>query len=1077
MAALKITLFASFQVVFDGRSVTDFATDKARALLVYLLVERRQPHRRESLAALLWPDQPEARARQNLRQALSNLRQALGDSDDSASAAAPTPPFLLIDRHEVQFNPQAEVWLDVAEFTALVENCTHHRHRQMGQCLPCLQRLEAMLALYSGDFLAGFLLSDSAPFEEWALLKREWLHCQAVEALGHLADFYERRGDLAAARRYAQQQVRLEPWREEAHRQLMRLLAEDGQRSAALAQYETCRRALARELGVEPTRETLALYERICAAPSSAAKRPSTINLPPAATPFIGRAVACTELAEMLADPDGRLITLVGPGGIGKTRLAMQVAEAHLGLYADGVYWVALAAVPSDGLIIPTIAQTIGLTLYGKEPPAAQLLAYLRQKRLLLVLDNVEHLPGVAELIAALLPGAPDVTFLVTSRQRLDLREEWLYAVEGLPYGSALAAADEAAQLFIRSVQRAYRSFAPTPADWQAVAAICRLVEGMPLALELAAVWVPDLSCAAVAHALADDMALLTASWRNAPERQRSVQATFEHSWALLPAAERLFFARLALFRGGFAGLAAAQVADAAAPVLARLAAKSLLRRVGDGRYQLHELLRQFAADKLATYPGEAEQTAVRHAHHYLSFLAGYEIALKGAGQEEALLVVGREIANVRQAWDWAVAQIAAGGADAAELLQASLESLFLFYALRSWYQEGAVVFAQAVTAVSPAIPGHRLLRSELLARQARCLEFTAPPEEAIALYQESLACFQALGALQQSALPLYGLGYMAHIQGDYEAAQGFFRESLAQYQASGDRWGMANVLSSLALVLRRQGAFAAARHAGQESLVIRREIGDRRGIASSQNNLGLVYCALGDYQVAEEALRESVAICREIGHTVGTANAITGLCHVAVSAKAYADAARYQQEALELYREVGDFWGVAIAYNNLGQIAMEDGQIAAAQTFLAQGVQVYRELGIKSGLAHALSNLGQANYVAGHMAAAARYLAEALSIAHEVGDRPTILEVLARTAVLWAGQEPGLRPLVVLAFVLRQPELLAETRRTAVAQYAELQARFTPEQTAVAQHLAAGLDFAAITSESLQTLQQIRPI
>ncbi|MCB9418928.1 MAG: winged helix-turn-helix domain-containing protein, partial [Ardenticatenaceae bacterium] len=194
MAPLKITLFASLQVAVNGRSVTDFATDKARALLVYLVVERHQPHRRESLAALLWPDQPEARARQSLRQALSNLRQALGDSDESPA------PFLLIDRNEVQFNPQAELWLDAAEFIALADACDHHRHRQAAECLPCLQRMEAMLTLYAGDFLAGFSFAGSELFEEWVLLKREWLHIRAIEALVHLADFYERRGEYAAAR-------------------------------------------------------------------------------------------------------------------------------------------------------------------------------------------------------------------------------------------------------------------------------------------------------------------------------------------------------------------------------------------------------------------------------------------------------------------------------------------------------------------------------------------------------------------------------------------------------------------------------------------------------------------------------------------------------------------------------------------------------------------------------------------------------------------------------------------------------------------------------------------------------------
>lgn len=1073
-APLKITLFASFQVALNGRSLTDFATDKARALLAYLAVERQHPHRRESLAALLWPDQPDARARQNLRQALSNLRQALGDTDD-------TPiPFLLIDRHEVQMNPQAEVWLDVAEFTGLASACDHHRHRQIGECLPCLQRQEALLALYPGDFLAGFSLNDSAVFEEWAMLKREWLHCQAVEALAQLADYYERRGDVAAARRLAQQQVRLEPWREEAHRQLMRLLAADGQRSAALAQFETCRRALARELGVGPTAETIDLYTAVReGAPfAAAAKHTAVAGLPQTPTPFVGRVAECAELAEWLADPDGRLITLVGPGGIGKTRLAMQVAEAQVGLYPDGVYWIGLAAVHAAALIIPTIAQAVGLTLYGKEPPESQLLAFLREKRVLLALDNVEHLPEAAGVIAAVLQQAPRATLLVTSRERLALREEWLFAVEGLAFAetavAASAAPPEAAQLFVQSVRRADRKFAPTPTDWTAVADICRLVEGMPLALELAAAWVPDLSCADIARGLAADSELLTASWQNAPERQRSVQATFEHSWALLPEAERLFFARLAVFRGGFAGQAAAQVAGVAAAALAQLAAKSLVRRVGDGRYQLHELLRQFGAIKLAALTGETERVAGRHAAYYLGFLAGQEAALKGAGQEEALIAIYRDIANVRQAWDWAVDETAGHHLAAADLLYAALEALFLFYALRSWYQEGAGVFARAETAVSPAIPNHLLLRGELLARQARCLEFTAPPEEAITLYEASLACFRAVGAEQAAALPLYGLGYMAHIRGDYEASRRYFMESLARYEAAGNRWGMANVHSSLCLTLRRQGAFADAGRAGRESLVIRRDIGDWRGIASSQNNLGLIYCALGEYAAAEAALQESVAICREIGHTVGVANALTSLCHVFVDAKAYARAAEMQREAQDLYREVGDLWGVAIAYNNLGQIALEDGRPMQAQTLLQEAAQIYRGLSIQSSLAHTLSNLGKTSYELGDVAGAVLYLTEGLEVAAEIGDRPIMLELLTRMAALGAEQMRDGRSLRIMAFALRQPELFAETRGAAVAQFAAMRQMFTAGETAVAECEAGQSDFQAITAMALGMMQQM---
>lgn len=1072
MASLKINLFASFQVTRNGRSVTDFATDKARALLSYLAVERHKPHRRESLSALLWPDQPEARARQSLRQALSNLRQACGDSDDLPD------PLFLVDRHEVQINPGADIWLDVAEFTTLADACDHHHHRLLTQCLPCLNRQEAMLALYTGDFLAGSSLGDSHAFEEWAMLKREWLHGRAVEALALLADYYERRGDYAAARRLLQQQVRLEPWREEAHRQLMRLLAQDGQRSAALAQYETCRRVLAQELGVAPTAETVALYTAVRAetTPVIRQKRPET-NLFAADTPLIGRAAARAELAEMIADPNSQLITLLGPGGIGKSRLAMQIAADHVGAFADGVYWAALAAVDTADLIIPTIAQAVGVTLYGKEQPLAQLTAYLREKQMLLVLDNAEHLPAIGEVMSALLSGAPDVVLLVTSRQRLALRQEWVFEVEGLALTETAVATNSpspAAQLFIHCAQRGHHKFTPTATDLEAISAICRLVEGMPLALELAAAWVPGLSCGAIATALAGNMDLLTASWHNALPRQRSIQATCAHSWTLLQPQEKRAFAQMALFRGSFSAAAAAAVTGIDGEMLFRLVTKSLVRQVGNGRYQLHKLLHQFATTRLADYAPAAETGAARHAAYYLNFLAGHETALKGTGQEEALATIAQEIANIRLGWDWAIERMKVGCAKAAALLHQALESLFLFYALRSWYQEGANAFARAAAAIHPSIPQAQLLRGECLARQARCLEFTAPPAEATALYQESLACFHAANAATKTALPLYGLGYMAYLRGDYVAAQQYFAESVAQYRAAQDRWGQANVLSSLCLALRCQGEFARARQVGQESLAIRRSLGDQRGIASSQNNLGLIFTSLGDYAAAETALQESVAICREIQHTVGAANAYTGLCHVAASAQDYARATAYQQQALLLYKDVGDLWGIAIANNNLGQIALDLGQPAKAQTLFHEAAQGYRHLGIRSGLAHALSNLGQVSYELGETAVAAAHLAEALTVAEQTGSRPVVLEVLARAGALWASAESGVQPLTLVAFALRQPELLEETRRAATAQYALMQANFAPEAVNAAEKGANQLDLPAATTEAIRVLRYL---
>src|SRR5262245_33382244 len=256
MARLSLSLLGAVQLSLDSAAVTTFDSDKVRALLIYLAVEAQQPHRRERLVGLLWPESAEVAARRSLNQALYNLRQAIGDQ-------TATPPYLHIRRDALQFNSASEHTLDVATFTRLLDACDIHPHPRIETCLACAQRLQQATALYRGSFLEQFSLADSEAFEEWTLVKREALHRRALQALAQLADHHEQHGEYEAARRYAARQLELDPWREEAHRQLIRVLALNGERSAALNQYESCRRVLADELGVEPSEETTVLYQQI----------------------------------------------------------------------------------------------------------------------------------------------------------------------------------------------------------------------------------------------------------------------------------------------------------------------------------------------------------------------------------------------------------------------------------------------------------------------------------------------------------------------------------------------------------------------------------------------------------------------------------------------------------------------------------------------------------------------------------------------------------------------------------------------------------------------------------------------
>jgi predicted ATPase/DNA-binding SARP family transcriptional activator len=1029
MMRLTISLLGPLQVALGGEPVTDFATDKARALLAYLVVEADRAHRRDALAGLLWPDQPQCKARHNLRQALSHLRRAIGDCDKAT-------PFLLVSRETVQFNTDSDYWLDVAVFTSLAEACKGHRHRRLATCLPCMRRLERMAELYRGDFLEQFFLSDSDVFEEWALLKREWLHRQAVEALSHLAGYYERRSDYEQARQYAWRQVALEPWREEAHRHLMRLLALDGQRSAALAQYEACRRVLAEELGVEPTAETVAMYERISESAIADLRTCRLANLPPSPTPFVGREGELAELADYLANPDCRLVTLVGPGGIGKTRLALQVAKAHIGAFAHGIYFTPLASVSSPEFIVSAIAEALDLPFDSRQDPKEQLLNYLREKEMLLVLDNLEHLlslsilparggddhrrrPGGAELLVEILRRAPGVVLLVTSRERLNLREEWVYAVEGLTYpqnGSVdRLETYSAIDLFQQRARRAYRRFSLSETETPHVVRICQLVEGMPLGVELAAAWVAVRSCREIAQEIESNLDILTTRLRDVPARQWSVRATFEYSWQLLSETEKDLFARLSVFRGGFRREASAVVAGASLSTLSALLDKSLIRRVSSDRYEMHELLRQYAAEKLQADPQKQEETQVQYARYFAAFLEQREEHLKRANQKQAFQEIAPEIENAWQAWQLVVAR------GCVHEVEQSLESLYHFYNVQSRFQEGIELFAQAIDRWSGDAQQARIF-GKVLSRQGALYRHLSRYQQARTCLEQSLAIFEHLGVQAEQVFCLVNLANVALNQGKHEEAEQLARKSLALSREIGDSWGATSSLFMLGMVRYRTGDVAQAQALLEESLAIGRESGNQRLMLSPLNTLGDIACHRGDYAKAQRMFEECLALSRELGDQFKVAMHLNNLGTILHVLGKYAEARSYYQESLEICRQIGDQSGRAVALSNLGEVAYALSAYPEAQEFYQEGLSIGRDIQDQRTVMICLNNLGETTCALGDYQGARAYFAEAMKIATETQALTVLSKVLVNLAVLFAKQGQTGRAAELLNLARRHP-------------------------------------------------------
>lgn len=1051
--ALRLTLLGKLRIAHGDTPVSGFVSSKAEALLCYLAVTRRT-HYRNALVGLLWGDMPEPEAKANLRVALSNLRRLVG-------------PHLTITRQTVAFSGDAPYWLDVAEFLARVESPGPE---------PDVEALREGVELYQGEFLEGFYVRDAPAFEEWALVQRERLRELALQALYNLALNFSGRGEngRAAAINYTTRLLTLDPWREEAHRQLMLLLARGGQRSAALAQYETCRRILAEELGAEPMAETTALYHRIRSATSN---REQMLRLPAQSTPFLGRQRELAELGRLLANPDCRLVTLVGPGGVGKTRLALQAAADHLktGLYLDGVYFIPLASLSSAQFLVSTIAASLDFSFYRGDSPRTQLLNYLRQKEMLLVLDNFEHLlaEGGADLLVDVMQQAPQVKLLVTSQQRLNLQGEWGVEIEGLPVPdlaglrSARAGAPprptEAArsspeessvvQLFVQSANRVRSGFSVTAENLPEVVQICRLVEGVPLGIELAAAWVRVLSCREIVCEIERSLDFLSTPHRDLPRRHQSLRAVYEYSWEFLSEWEQNALRKLTVFRGGFQREAAAQVAQAGLPLLSALVDKSFLRRSGAAtgeagvRYEMHEILRQYAAERFhQSDPQAITQARDQHSRYFASFLQQREPRLKGGRQKETLEEIGAEIVNVRDAWRWAVIrrQIPA--------LRDSLDSLFLFYEMRGWYLEGAETFAQAVDALTGmdgtpadgAEPDLQKLVGQVMARQGAFLRRLSQYEQAEARLEQSLALLSELGAEVETAFSLNQLGNVAGARGEYHLAERYYRDSLEIKRNKGDQYGIATALNNLGYMAYLLGDYTGARRLYEESLAICRELGDQWGLALVFNNLGLVLKALGDAERAEarQLFENSLAICQEIGDQFVMTLALNNLGLVAEAMGDLGEARRRYQQSLALGQETGNRRVLGLAYNNLGAVAHAQGEHAVARQRYQESLAIRREIGDRLGLVHTHKGLGHVARALGEVRQAWQEFAAALEIATAIQAVPASLDVLAGLAALLALGEPDRREKAVelLAFVLHHPAGEQETRDEAARVLAALE-------------------------------------
>lgn len=675
VTTLSLAFLGPFTAIYDGQALANFRTRSVQALLAYLTVEGTgpRPHQREALAELLWPGYPSGSARKNLRQALYELGRLI---PEVAVEAGPPVPFTLGTRETLQINPECLFELDTASFTRLTEDGN-------------IEALSRAVDLYRGDFLEDFVLPDSGEFETWAATWRGHFRREALEALERLATNAMHEHDYTQAESYARRQLAIDDLRETSVAQLMQALAAQGQRSAALIAYDEARLRLQEELGVAPGKDLIELREQIrtdqagrgkaeaevslSTLPStqSAHKKPAR-SLPVPATPFIGRRSEVEEIKTLIKNTGIRLLTLTGPGGTGKTRLSIQATSEVKGAFADGLFFVSLAPVQTAQGIVPALVKTLDLSFYrDEERPRQQLLDYLRGKQLLLILDNFEHLigKGARELVGEILSVTPGVNLMVTSRVQLNIRGEQLYPVAGMHFVEVDVASQwdnpeeqakpfSALQLFLDRARRVQPDFVLTKENAPSVIEICQLVQGIPLGLELAAAWVGLLTPDEIAAEITRSLDFLETDQPDVPDRQRSLRAVFESSWKLLSDDEQEAFLRMCVFVGSFSREAAREVSGASLRTLLGLANKSWLQQTGGGRFQLHELMRQYGVQLLRADNHAWQEARYRHAEYYAGYVADQSLRMQSSEQLAGLSAMTDEFdTNIKAAWDYLVAE------------------------------------------------------------------------------------------------------------------------------------------------------------------------------------------------------------------------------------------------------------------------------------------------------------------------------------------------------------------------------------------------------------------------------------
>lgn len=978
---LELQFLGTPQLYLRGQCLNQQISGRPLALVAYLVVTGL-PHTRDVLADLLWTDLANQQARNNLRYLLPELRKMFGE-------------YLTITTKSISFNRQQPYTLDSEILRTIVAAPPETISSQ---------RLQAAVDLYRGEFLAGFSIRHAPVFEEWVVMQRASTRQLAVQGLYLLAERYLAAGNHPDGLSTTQRLLHLDPWHEAGHRLRMHFLAASGQRNAAIAHYHDLRQKLTNKLGIEPTTETRHLYSQLSrdewVSTSKDERTPSlrggdtplatTLaipavkhNLPGQLTTFIGRQEEIAELCTSLSTTDHRLVTLLGEGGIGKTRLALAVAQAMFETvaeyrenpkYPDGIWFIPLASITADSedadRLTIAVAQAVGLQFSGHQALLTQLLTYLRHKALLLIFDNAEHLlPTFTDFLVQLLQSCPTLVALVTSRRILNLQAEFVWRVAGLPVPPAdvtplpLSKLKDysSVALFIERANRINRNFQLTEENQASIVALCHLLAGLPLALELAAALTKRYTYAELYTTLQQTYTILVSNFADLAPRHRSIGAVLDYSWQFLTAEETRILASCSIFAGGFTHAAVIHVVEATPQVLTSLIDQSLLQ-VNGKRFTCHELVRQYADAQLAQDPERRHNALARHATYYMELLHSLEIAL--LGNVEAQGIVQNELDNIRAAWRWSIDH------GNLALLALGLESLQAFYRLAGLYREAIHLLEMALTAVRQVLstaPTRQTMQllARLLCHTAQFYRRAGGVETGETLAQEAVQLGQQLTDPGLLGLAYHELARLAQVRSDFLTMFKLAELSCVQARQAGLPQLTAECLNDLGIAVSScMHPLTAIPHFYEAQQLL--QGGANRYLeARVLGNLGFFHLSCHEYHLAYRYLGQAFDLQCLLQDREGSMITQLFLGDLWTALGLYEQAQHQYEQVLTSMQTIHNPYWKSWLYSSYGHLHYLRGNPIAAQAahtqtrqFIQQGKSHVEEQWLLIGLGHALATL-----------------------------------------------------------------------------------------------------------------------